>query len=491
MSVDQISDIETLRTLVKLQQKESERLRSEIVELNRQLHGDDPEKSKQLALRIAQLEKQQQAAVAKLFGTKRSERGKNARKKKKNKTKQKGHGPTKQPELPVRLVEHTLTEDDATCDACSKPLSEWEGQFEESEEVEYEPGKLVLLHHRRKKYRCTCGGCVKTADGPTRLFPKARYSIAFAINVALKKYCYHMPLERQSREFKRMGLAVGTNTLWDYLHHIYKLLEPALGRLSDYLNQQPVIGVDETTWRILKSDKRGHSKKYWVWARCAPDAVHYAIDPSRGSEAALKILSDYEGTVIADGYSVYESLANRPETKFELAHCWCHARRDLLAHVEYPAAARAVRVIEWLYRLERRADGKSDAERLEIRQRRTKPLLLAFFKWLESLKIPPTNDLKKAFQYIVLRKKSLLRFLDDPAIHPDNNGTERALRSVVLGRKNHYGSKSERGTKVAALFYSLLESAQLAGVNPHDYLRQAVDAALKDEIVPLPHELDV
>ena len=34
------------------------------------------------------------------------------------------------------------------------------------------------------------------------------------------------------------------------------------------------------------------------------------------------------------------------------------------------------------------------------------------------------------------------------------------------GRKNHYGSRSESGTRVAALFYSLIESAKLAGVEP-------------------------
>jgi hypothetical protein len=30
----------------------------------------------------------------------------------------------------------------------------------------------------------------------------------------------------------------------------------------------------------------------------------------------------------------------------------------------------------------------------------------------------------------------------------------------VVGRKNHYGSRSQRGTEVAALFYSLIESAK-------------------------------
>ena len=37
-------------------------------------------------------------------------------------------------------------------------------------------------------------------------------------------------------------------------------------------------------------------------------------------------------------------------------------------------------------------------------------------------------------------------------------------------RKSHYGSRSQRGTGVAALLYSLIESAMLAGVGPNSYL---------------------
>ena len=43
----------------------------------------------------------------------------------------------------------------------------------------------------------------------------------------------------------------------------------------------------------------------------------------------------------------------------------------------------------------------------------------------------------------------LVRFLADPKIPLDTNGVERALRGVAVGRKNHYGSRSERGTRVA------------------------------------------
>jgi hypothetical protein len=58
------------------------------------------------------------------------------------------------------------------------------------------------------------------------------------------------------------------------------------------------------------------------------------------------------------------------------------------------------------------------------------------------------------------------------------------------GRKNHYGSKSQRGTEVAALFYSLLESAKLAGVDPAAYLAEATRRAIANPgTVTLPTDL--
>ena len=54
---------------------------------------------------------------------------------------------------------------------------------------------------------------------------------------------------------------------------------------------------------------------------------------------------------------------------------------------------------------------------------------------------------------------------------------------VVVGRKNHYGSKSQRGTDVASIFYTLLETAKLNELNPADYLSRAVLAARRGEVV--------
>ena len=81
-------------------------------------------------------------------------------------------------------------------------------------------------------------------------------------------------------------------------------------------------------------------------------------------------------------------------------------------------------------------------------------------------------------------------FLEHPDVPLDNNGAERAMRGPVVGRKNYYGSRLRRGTEVAAVFYSLIESAKLARVEPAEYLRRAADAALADpHALPiLPHE---
>ena len=186
---------------------------------------------------------------------------------------------------------------------------------------------------------------------------------------------------------------------------------------------------------------------------------------------------------------VYESLANT-NPKLKLANCWGHARREFLSYEEDPKARRVIRVIQRLYRLEKQVKDELPETVLAQRQRKTKKLLQALFKWIDTLKLLPNHGLGKAFRYVQLRKVPLMRFLDDPRICPDNNASERVLRTVVVGRKNHYGSRSERGTKVAALLYSLVESAELAGVNPHDYLRRAVHAALDGACIPLPHELN-
>ena len=72
----------------------------------------------------------------------------------------------------------------------------------------------------------------------------------------------------------------------------------------------------------------------------------------------------------------------------------------------------------------------------------------------------------------------------------DNNAAERVLRGPVVGRTNHYGSRSLRGTHVAALFYTLCETAKLVGIDPHAYLLHALyNAIAKPGAITYPEDL--
>jgi hypothetical protein len=158
-----------------------------------------------------------------------------------------------------------------------------------------------------------------------------------------------------------------------------------------------------------------------------------------------------------------------------------------------------LQLISKLYRVEAEAPrlGFPEVEehlafRAKLREERSRPLVEQIYAWAEDQrqKALPRSGLGQATEYLLGMWKGLTRFLEDPRIPLDNNAAERALRGVVVGRKNHYGSRSKRGTEVAALFYSLCETAKLAGVEPRAYLLQATRAALeKPGTITLPHDL--
>ena len=92
-----------------------------------------------------------------------------------------------------------------------------------------------------------------------------------------------------------------------------------------------------------------------------------------------------------------------------------------------------------------------------------------------------------AINYMLELWPGLVLFLKKPFVPLDNNAAERALRGIVIGRKNHYGSRSKRGAEVAAILYTLFESAKLCGIEPKAYVEYAARAAIdKPGTVTLP-----
>lgn len=490
LRLEQEKDVERLRAAALLLEAENRRLVAQVMELTRRLVKAEGKDAQELQLRIAALEEQLAKRNQELFGASSEKRGSgSARSKPEDDGKQTGHGPREQRELPTVEKVHVLDEADKKCTSCGGELLPWDGQTEDSEEVDILERRFVVTKHRRQKYRCKCGGCVETALGPEKLFPGARYSIDWSIEVAIQKYLDHLPLERQVRIMLREGLRVESQTLWDYLERLVRLLEPAHDRLHGYLLTKAILCADETRWPLVGAPA-GEASRWYAWALAAPDAVCYRILDSRSAESARKMLKDYAGTVMADGYAAYSSLA-KTGGRFTLAHCWSHVRRAF-RDIEsfFPQVSEVLDLIGELYALEKLCPTgpPGDSMRATLRNEKSRVIVGRIQSWALAQRALPESGLGKAISYMGGVWHGLVRFLDDPRIPIDNNAVERAMRGPVVGRKNHYGSRSRRGTEVAAVLYSLMESAKLCGIEPKTYLRTAVLAALRGETVPLPHE---
>jgi transposase len=499
--LEEINDVKTLQQAAILLEKSTIRLAKENAKLKaenaRLKHGDaDP----QLELDLL---KEQLAAMQRMVFAESSERRPSDNKTGDEEPKQprRGHGPKPQPNLPVEEVTHTLEEQNRSCTICGETLAEMGDQAEESEEITVVGVQYKIVKHRRQKYRCRCNEQVKTAPGPAKLIPGGRYSVDFAVHVAEQKYLDHLPLERQVKAMGRADLNTDSQTLWDQINVLARFLEPTYRALCEQVKRNDVVYADETFWR---NHENKNTTRWWTWCVASDEIATYRISKSRSEQAAKKVLEGFDGIAMTDGYGAYKALA-KSSSNLKLAHCWAHVRRKFLeAEDAYPElSGHAVKQIGELFKIERAAPragpDATDEEKQQtlelrhrLRQEKSKPIIKDLLDWAveHDGAVLPRSKLGKAITYMLKLWEGLTRFLDDPRIPLDNNAAERALRGVVVGRKNHYGSKSKRGTEVAALFYTLFETAKLSGVDPRAYVTVAAKRAIADHgAVTLPSDL--
>lgn len=480
--LENIHDLGTLRQAALLlektvidQQKTIAKLRAQIARMEGNAH---------VQLELDLLKEQLEKLKHTVFGESSEKRP--ADREPKEPEPRRGHGPKSQPRLPVATVLHTLPETECVCPACGGNLHAMGEQCEESEEVTVVQASYQVVTHKRQKYACRCNGAVVTAPGPAKLIPGGRYSLDFAVHVAEAKYLDHMPLERQVRTMRRRGLDVDAQTLFDQIFALYRHLEPTYQAICRRVQGAEVAFMDETHWRMMNADG---SHRWWTWCLASEDAVAYWFSPHRSAEAADGFLKGFTGVLMSDGYKVYGALA-RAGPPFRSVNCWAHVRRKFIeAEPSFPGeAGRAIELIGRLYEVERQVPLESSAAaradalalRARLRAQQSQPVIDELREWAYATKptVLPKSGIAAAIDYMLSLWPGLTVFLADPRVPLDNNAAERALRGVVVGRKNHYGSRSKRGAEVAALFYTLFETAKLADVDPAGYVLEATRRAI-------------
>lgn len=389
-----------------------------------------------------------------------------------------GHGRKALPKnLPRQRVVFDLTAEQQHCPHCAESLRHV-GE-EVSERLEYIPASLTVIEEACQKYACPKGCTVVTAGKPMAPIEKGLPGPGLLAQVAVAKHADHLPLARQEGMFRRQGVTLARSTMCDWMRRGAELVEPLYRLMAERALASHVVQTDDTPVAVFDPEgPRTRTGRIWTYVG---DEEHpyivYDYTPTRGHEGPAAFLKDYHGYLQADAYSGYEPLfADQKRALVEVA-CWAHARRKFYVaqSSDLMRAMVMLAYVRLLYDVEREAkqrELKGEARRL-LRQQKSVPLLDRIQRYLEAEqpKVLPKSPIADAIGYALGNWAALNRYTEDGDVEIDNNGAERSLRGIAVGRKNWLWYGSDKGGQTAAILTSFTATCKRLRIDPFAYLR--------------------
>jgi transposase len=402
--------------------------------------------------------------------------------------------------LPRHKFYHDLPEGQKNCKGCHNPL-ERIGQ-DVSEQLEVLPLQLYVAEHIRYKYACRCCQTLEMAPKPKAPIPKALAGGSLLTEIIVNKYQYHLPLYRQSKILASYNALIPDNTLGNWVMASGNGLMLVYEALWKAILETRYLQVDETPVKILKPEKKGY-----LWTYFAPHLgaglVIFELSLTRGAIVPEERLASFKGLLQTDGYGGYNGLRKRDDiTGFG---CLSHARRkfsEVLKISKNPSgvAAQLIERLKPVYALEdrMREQNLSFHTRKRLRQKQAWPILKEIRPWLKQqlIKTPPKSKLGGAIEYTLKQWRYIIAYLRHGSVEIDTNLVENKIRPVALGRRNWLFMGHEDSGKFHALWYSLVLSAMMNGLNPRVYVHYLLTQthALRTKSVKpeslLPHVID-
>ena len=369
--------------------------------------------------------------------------------------------------------------------------------------LEYVPSYFKVVRHVRQRMSCRACEAISQAPVPSLPIERGRPGPALLAHVLIAKYCDHQPLHRQSVIYARAGVELDRSTMADWVGSAVFLLAALAEAIGRHARAGPVIHADDTPVPVLDPG-RGRTKtgRLWVlvrderpWVSTAPPAAFYRYSADRKGEHAEALLGSCRGFLHADAYRAFGPIPRRDVSGADRAGfgglydadpvtgqaplvevaCWSHARRKLYDVHQATAsqiAQEALDQIADLFAIEKEIRGQPPDRRLAVHQERVRSLLDELQAFLDASlgRISGKSSLAHAIRYATSRWDALTRFITDGRLEMSNNAAERAIRPLVLGRKNYLFAGSDAGGRRAAVLYTIIETAKMNGLEPEAYL---------------------
>ncbi|HVH69675.1 MAG TPA: IS66 family transposase, partial [Candidatus Dormibacteraeota bacterium] len=256
-------------------------------------------------------------------------------------------------------------------------------------------------------------------------------------------------------------LQVNRSTICRAVDRVARRGEATWHALRAAAQRSMVNGIDETGWNVA-------AQLRWLWVVVSEQVTICDILPGRGFEQAASLLgADYEGWLNHDGWAVYYKFL-RAGHQSCISHL-IRRCRDMLevcspTTAQFPSAVKAT--------LEK---GLALRDRYGQRELSTHGLWTAtgrleaeMDRLLARSYGDPAN--RRLANHLRRERPYLFTFLYCPGLDATNNAAERALRPLVVARKNWGGNRTDRGAHAQAVLSSILATARQQEKNPLDVL---------------------
>lgn len=379
--------------------------------------------------------------------------------------------------LPANHLHYYLEGEDCLCDACGTHMTEI-GSTVVREEPLFIPAHIEKnLFHQHAYKCCTCEKdngttSIKKAHVPKPLINNSFGSPTMVAQTIVEKYVKKVPAYRQENEWKTFGFPLDRQkiTHWHLLAPDY-VLSPLYQLLKETLQNQEIIHADETHYNVLDVPKA--TTYYWLYTSGKAESypvVLYQHELSRKHEIPQNFLTHFTGYLHSDAYAAYGKMSG-----IKNVYCWAHVRRKFHEAVgsqpkKYSTALLGERYCDLLFKEEKKLRHLDPTDRQKQRRQWIKPIVDEFFSWASNLCVLPRSKLGEAVAYLLKYKEGLRTFLEDGRLETTNNRAERAIKELVIGRKNWLFSKSEKGAQATGIILSILRTAVENGLDPRKYL---------------------
>lgn len=394
--------------------------------------------------------------------------------------------PLKKPlpaELPRRDNVIVVPEAERACPCCGTERAVIGHDI--SEVLELIPAQLYVRCDRREKRACrACEAAVVLAPRGDKIVAGGQLGCSVGAQIVYDKYELGLPLHRQRRTFKRLGMKLSASTLADQVKWVAELLRPLWLEATDQVLCSNVMHLDGTGIKVLDRANPNGKRTGTLWgtsgARATkPEVAAYFYASTKkakgqrdGERGPSDILALRSGIVVVDMDTLFVEQCKRSD----LIDCACnmHARRYFVKALDSgdSRAALVIGAFKALYQVEDEVRDSSEAERLAARREHSTPCYDDIVKWCQIYErdTPPKTPLGRAIRYLLKHQIALRRFEGDGAIPIDNMAAEHNFISVALTRKNFLFVGSDAGGERAAIVYTILRCCRLAGVDPVEYL---------------------